>query len=85
MFASQAEYRFIFPSKGFLGRFGLVAFGGVGGVGDKFSNFAFDELLPAGGGGLRFRALKKYPINFRIDYGIGRVGNTLSIGVLEAF
>jgi outer membrane protein assembly factor BamA len=85
MFATQAEYRLMFPVKGFLGRFGMVAFAGVGGVGDKFSNFAFDELLPAGGGGLRFRALKRYPINFRIDYGIGRVGNTLSIGILEAF
>jgi len=85
MFAAQAEYRLMFPSKGFLGRFGVVAFGGAGWVGDKFSDIGFSDLLPSGGGGVRFRLTKKDPINFRVDYGFGRVGNTLSIGVLEAF
>jgi outer membrane protein assembly factor BamA len=84
MFATQAEYRLMFPAKGFLGKFGIVAFAGVGSVADKFNNLG-DYLLPAGGGGLRFRLLKKYPINFRIDYGQGKDGHTLSIGVLEAF
>ena len=73
------------PAQGFLGRFGVVAFVGVGAIGDKFTNIGIDDLLPAGGGGLRFRLLKKYPINFRIDYGQGNDGHTLSIGVLEAF
>jgi hypothetical protein len=85
MFATQAEYRLMFPVEGFLGRFGVVAFAGVGGVGETFSDFDFNGLLPAGGGGLRFRLTKKYPVNFRIDYGIGKVGKTLSMGVLEAF
>jgi hypothetical protein len=85
MFATQAEYRLMFPAKGFWGRFGVVAFAGVGAVGEKFSEIGAGDLLPAGGGGVRFRLLKKYPINFRVDYGIGKVGNTLSIGVLEAF
>jgi hypothetical protein len=62
-----------------------VAFAGVGAVAPRFSEVGTDDLLPAGGGGLRFRLLKKYPINFRVDYGFGKVGNTLSIGVLEAF
>ena len=85
MFATQAEYRLMFPVKGFLGRFGIVAFGGFGGVGSKFSDIAFDDLLPAGGAGFRFRLTKKYPIHYRIDYGVGRNGSTLSIGILEAF
>jgi len=85
MFATQAEYRLMFPAEGFLGRFGVVAFGGVGAVAPKFSDIGSDDLLPAGGGGVRFRLTKKQPINFRIDYGFGKVGNTLSIGVLEAF
>jgi len=84
MFATQAEYRLMFPAKGFLGKFGIVAFAGVGAVADNFHNLG-DYLLPAGGAGLRFRLLKKYPINFRIDYGQGNDGHTLSIGVLEAF
>ncbi len=85
MFATQAEYRLTLPARGFLGRFGLVAFGGVGGVAGKFSEMRFDDLLPAGGGGIRFRLTKDNPINFRVDYGIGRVGHTLSIGIGEAF
>lgn len=85
MFATQAEYRMMFPAKGFLGRFGVVAFAGVGAIGDKFTNIGFSDLLPSGGGGLRFRLLKKYPVNFRVDYGQGNDGHTLSIGVLEAF
>jgi hypothetical protein len=65
--------------------FGLVAFGGFGGVGHKFSDIGWVDLLPSGGGGLRYRLTKKDHINFRIDYGIGKVGYTLNIGVSEAF
>ena len=85
MFATQAEYRFMFPARGFLGRFGVVAFAGFGGVDRKFSDIGFSDLLPAGGGGIRFRLTKKNPINFRVDYGIGKVGTTLNMGVMEAF
>jgi outer membrane protein assembly factor BamA len=85
MFATQAEYRLMLPVQGFLGRFGVVAFGGVGAVGDKFTNIGSEDLLPAGGAGVRFRLLKKYPINFRVDYGFGKDGHTLGIGVMEAF
>ena len=85
MFATQGEYRLMLPFDGFLGRFGVVAFGGFGGVGGKFSDIGWGDLLPGGGAGARFRLIKKHPINFRVDYGIGKVGHTLSIGVLEAF
>ena len=82
MYATQAEYRLMLPAKGFLGRFGIVAFGGFGGVGERLSAMNF---LPAGGAGLRFRLTKKTPINYRMDYAFGNAGNTLTIGILEAF
>jgi outer membrane protein assembly factor BamA len=85
MFATQAEYRLVMPKPGFVGRFGVVAFGGFGGVGSKFSDISISDMLPAAGGGVRFRVTKKNHINFRIDYGIGKAGGTLSIGVAEAF
>ena len=80
MFATQAEYRRELPK-----RLGVVAFGGVGGIARRYSDFRADELLPAVGAGLRFNLDKKNHINYRIDYGIGRGGRTLSIGIGESF
>lgn len=80
MFATQAEFR-----KELKGRFGVVAFGGVGGIARRWNEFRSDELLPAGGAGLRFKLDKKNHINYRIDWAIGRAGHTLVIGVGEAF
>lgn len=80
MFATQAEYR-----RELFWRIGMAAFGGFGGVAREFNQFRSDELLPAGGAGLRFRLTKTNPINFRVDYGRGRAGHTLSISVGEAF
>ena len=85
MFATQAEYRLNMPSKKILGRMGWVFFAGVGGVGGKFSDIGWSDLLPAGGGGFRFRMTNKNHINFRIDYGIGKVGHTFTMGIGEAF
>jgi len=85
MFATQAEYRVTLPVQGFAQRFGFVVFGGVGGVAKSASEFAWEDFLPSGGAGLRFRLKQNLPVNFRVDYGFGRYGNTLSIGVLEAF
>jgi hypothetical protein len=80
MFATQAEYR-----RELKGRFGVVAFGGLGGIAKRWNAFRSDELLPAAGAGLRFTLDKKNHINYRIDFGIGREGHTLSIGIGEAF
>jgi outer membrane protein assembly factor BamA len=85
MFATQAEYRLNLPAKKLLWRFGLVGFGGFGWVGQKISDVAYSDLLPGGGGGLRFRLTKQNHINFRIDYAVGKVGHTLSMGLGEAF
>lgn len=80
MFATQAEYRLEWRK-----RLGFAAFGGVGGVERTWGEFRTDQLLPAGGVGLRFNLDKKNHINYRIDYAFGREGRTLSIGVGEAF
>ncbi|HEV7475148.1 MAG TPA: BamA/TamA family outer membrane protein [Pyrinomonadaceae bacterium] len=80
MFATQAEYR-----RELKGRFGMVAFGGIGGIARHWNAFRTDELLPAAGAGLRFVLDKKNHINYRIDWAVGRDGHTLSIGVGEAF
>lgn len=88
MLATQMEYRLRLPKLlgiGLTERFGIVGFGGVGWVGKQLDDLALDEMLPGAGAGLRFKLTKKYPINFRIDYGVGRVGHTLSMGVGEAF
>ena len=80
MFATQAEYR-----RELKGRFGVVAFGGVGGIANRWNSFRSDELLPAAGAGLRFKLDKKNHINYRIDFAVGRAGRTLSIGIGETF
>jgi len=66
-------------------RFGLVAFGGVGGVARRWGEFPSDQLLLAAGTGLRFNLDKKNHINYRIEFAVGREGPTVSMGVGEAF
>ena len=80
MFATQAEYRVELPK-----RFGLVAFGGFGGVARHLNEFRMDQLLPAAGAGGRFRLTKESHVNFRVDFAVGRNGHTVTIGVGEAF
>ncbi len=82
--ATQLEYRLVLPW-----RFGLVAFGGVGGVipgGNQLLQMVqSSRFLPAGGGGLRFELSKKYHVNLRADIAQGRDGHTFGMGVGEAF
>lgn len=80
MFATQAEYRIELRK-----RFGVVGFGGVGGVAPRWGDLRSDQLLPTAGAGLRFTLDKKNHINYRIDVAFGREGRTISIGVGEAF
>jgi len=81
MFAVQGEYR----RDQLWWRFGFVAFGGFGGVARRLKEFRSDQLLPAGGVGLRFNLDKKNHINYRVDLGFGRSGHTLTMSVTEAF
>ncbi len=80
MIATQLEYRLELPW-----RFGIVAFGGLGEVATFVSKFRYQSLLPAGGGGLRFKLSKKYNVNLRADIAQGKDGHTFSMGIGEAF
>jgi hypothetical protein len=82
--ATQMEYRLVLPK-----RFGLVVFGGVGGVipgGNQLLQRAqSSHFLPAGGSGLRFQLSKAYHVNLRADLAQGVNDHTFSLGVGEAF
>jgi Omp85 superfamily domain len=84
MLATQLEYRLVLPK-----RFGLVGFGGVGGVvpagSQLLQRVQSSHFLPSGGGGLRFELSKKYHVNLRADIARGRDGHTFGMGVGEAF
>jgi hypothetical protein len=82
--ATQLEYRLVLPK-----RFGLVIFGGLGGVipggNQPLQLLESSRFLPSGGGGLRFELSKKYHVNLRADIAQGRDGHTFGMGVGEAF
>jgi hypothetical protein len=82
--ATQAEYRLVLPW-----RFGLVVFGGLGGVipagNQLLQQQQNSHFLPSGGGGLRFELSKKYHVNLRADIAQGLNGHTFGLGVGEAF
>ncbi len=81
MAATQLEYRLVLPK-----RFGIVAFGGIGGVVPGAKQFFRSRtLLPAGGGGLRFMLSNSYHVNLRADLAAGKDGRTFSMGISEAF
>jgi outer membrane protein assembly factor BamA len=81
MVATQLEYRVVLPK-----RFGLVGFGGIGGMASSSRNlFRSDAFLPAGGAGLRFELSKTYHVNLRADLAAGKNEHTFSLGLGEAF
>jgi hypothetical protein len=80
MIATQLEYRLVLPWK-----FGLVGFGGVGGVAPGADNWRSNELLPAGGTGIHYMLSKKYHVNLRTDFAWGKDNFTWGLGVGEAF
>jgi outer membrane protein assembly factor BamA len=79
--ATQVEYRLELPK-----RFGLVLFGGMGGIFPGSEQvLGAKKFLPAGGGGLRFQLDKKHHVNLRADIAQGRDGHTFGLGIGEAF
>jgi Omp85 superfamily domain len=80
MFATQGEYRKT------LGRhFGFVLFGGVGEVAETWDSFNTENLLPAGGTGIRFNLSSKRRIHLRADFAYGKNGWSWNMSVGEAF
>jgi outer membrane protein assembly factor BamA len=65
----QAEYRFPI-----IGRFGGVAFAGLGQVANSFGDFAFDKIKPSIGTGIRAAVLRKEKLNLRFDIAAGAGG-----------
>ena len=64
-------------------RWGMNVMAGLGDVAHRRSDFRLDEMKFSMSGGVRFRLLKKDPLNLAVDYGIGSRGQTgfyLSIG-----
>lgn len=68
-------------------RIGFVTFGSIGFTGEKINDtFSKDGLLPAAGAGFRFRVMKSNPVAFRIDYAVGRNGeSSIYFGLSEYF
>src|SRR5688572_12351615 len=80
MVAVQSEYRKT------LGRhWGFVLFGGLGEVADTWDAFNTDDILPAGGAGIRFNLSRKQRINLRSDFAYGKNGWSWNISIGEAF
>jgi outer membrane protein assembly factor BamA len=68
-------------------RIGFVTFGSLGFVGEKLNDtFSKDGLVPAAGAGFRFRVMKSNPVAFRVDYAVGRNGeSSIYFGLSEYF
>lgn len=67
------------------GRFGAVAFAGIGGVADNLGDLGDSKILPSYGLGLRFQASRETNMNLRLDYARGRDSDAIYFGVGEAF
>jgi len=80
MLATQLEYRLVLPK-----RFGLVGFGGLGGVIPGAHQPRNSHFLPDIGTGLRYELSKKYHVNLRVDVAKGNGDYTWAVGVGEAF
>lgn len=64
-------------------RHGLVLWGGMGNVFDKFDHFAWSQTLPTYGVGYRWEF--KNRVNIRFDYGIARGQSGFYFNINEAF
>ena len=63
----QSEYR-----KHIWYKFGFVAFGGIGQVAPRLSNFRLNQFKYSAGIGIRFMIDDAEKLNLRFDYGIGK-------------
>jgi hypothetical protein len=68
-----------------FGRFGAVAFAGVGESMPSLTAFGDGKFLPAAGVGVRFQPSKQTPVNLRVDYAWGKNSHALYVSVGEAF
>jgi len=78
--SAQAEARWNFHK-----RWGVVAFAGVGSVGDATNPEVEDDIIPSYGAGLRFMVMKAQRINLRVDYARSDDSSAWYLGVTEYF
>ena len=80
MVATQGELRW-----NFHGRWGAVAFAGVGAVGPSWSDWSGVPSLPSYGVGLRWLASKVHKVNVSLDWARGRDDDAIYLRIGEAF
>jgi hypothetical protein len=68
-----------------IGRFGGVAYAGLGQVGPEIDDLESDNLLWSAGFGLRFQLTRNSPLNYRTDVGWGRDGFEFYFSLGEEF
>jgi hypothetical protein len=69
-----------------FGKFGVVGFGGVGGIAPEIGDiFKHSTVLVAGGGGLRYMASRSNNVNLRLDIAFGKDGKAVYFGIGEQF
>lgn len=78
--SAQVEWR-----QHLFGKFGAVAFAGVGGVAEDFGGLGEADLLPAAGAGLRYLLAKDYGVNLRLDFAWGKDSSGVYVSLGEAF
>ncbi len=78
--AFQGEFR-----QHLFGRFGAVAFGGIGGVAPRLKEIGKGELLGSFGAGLRYRASRQNNINLRLDLAFTGDDTAVYFGIGESF
>ena len=80
MVTLQAEYRWNFHKK-----WGMVAFAGIGQVGENLSEYTAKNILPSAGVGLRFMLSKTTGFNLSVDYAVGEDSDAVYFYVGESF
>lgn len=80
MLSAQLEYR-----GQFYGRWGLVAFAGMGEVAPSVDEIDGEDLLPSYGGGLRFMVSRSQRINVGFDLAAGKDTSAFYLRFGEAF
>lgn len=62
-----------------------MAFGSIGETAPGYSQYSFDRLHWAAGGGLRLMVDSEHRIYIRFDYGISKDDHIIYFGFMEAF
>ena len=68
-----------------MGRFGMVAFGGLGQVASEISAFTPGDWKPSYGGGIRVALDESEKLNIRVDVGFGQKESGVYLNLSEAF